>query len=214
MAVWTMASALMASSTCTSTVASPRAARPNSASCSRNRSVGGRSVYAGKASRSCGDGRPSRGARTGGGRTWTVCQPVSASLARTRNWKSRGIRVGSIRTVSSAASGAARAVCEPVRPGATLGFCRHLCPPSPSYVSTGDCVMGSRCFTLAEDFARCFRDCEADTDCFEGELCDPEGSCGPRDPGAPIDAGPLPDGAAADGATPDGSLVDGGAGGV
>ena len=79
--------------------------------------------------------------------------------------------------------------------------CIQRCTPAATYVSTGECPNGSRCFTLGTTYAECFRDCESDDDCRPYELCDVDGSCVPQivDAGPPSDAG-LPDGGLPDGA--------------
>jgi hypothetical protein len=67
-------------------------------------------------------------------------------------------------------------------PGET-GICVRQCEPATTYVSTGDCPSGSRCFTVdaATGNAFCFPDCETGSDCTSGS-CDAEGGCIP--PGA------------------------------
>lgn len=62
---------------------------------------------------------------------------------------------------------------------ATMGTCEVLCQAATTYVSTGSCPTGFRCFTLAEDYGLCFRDCDATHACPTGYECDPEGSCVP-----------------------------------
>jgi len=59
---------------------------------------------------------------------------------------------------------------------AASGICLQTCTPSSdSYVSRGDCPVGSRCFNLG-DSAVCFPDCRTGSDCVSGG-CDSEGSC-------------------------------------
>ena len=86
--------------------------------------------------------------------------------------------------------------------------CAYACPPAPTYVSTGGCPSGARCFTLGRDQGRCFRDCASDADCAPLERCDLEGSCTPLEldggPSVAPDAGP--DGGATDAAPLDGAL--------
>jgi hypothetical protein len=61
----------------------------------------------------------------------------------------------------------------------SAGTCAYLCPFSSSYVTTGGCPSGTRCFSYRTemDFGVCFRDCNSATDCATGETCDGEGSC-------------------------------------
>lgn len=78
--------------------------------------------------------------------------------------------------------------------GAATGECLALCPPADTYVSTGGCPSGFRCFTLEfeEPVGICFRDCDATHPCGTGQECDSEGSCVPEqvDGGTPpADAG-------------------------
>jgi hypothetical protein len=81
-----------------------------------------------------------------------------------------------------------------------VGVCTRLCTPSEdTYVSTGGCPSGSRCFVIEEDFALCFPDCEEDADCST-DSCDSENTC--VDP-PPVDAG-MPD------AGPDAGPIDAG----
>lgn len=109
-----------------------------------------------------------------------------------------------------------QAACVPDEADPTTGTCLYFCPPSGSYVSTGDCPTGSRCFTLDTDFALCFRDCNSAADCFDGEECDGEGSCVAGE-APPTDGGVTDGGATGDGGItlPDGAIVlpDGGVGG-
>lgn len=99
-------------------------------------------------------------------------------------------------------AGEATPVCSPDEADPSTGTCIYVCPPAGTYVSTGGCPSGSRCFTLDAELAICFRDCNDADDCFEGEECDAEGSC--------VASAPAADGGAAptDGGVP----VDGGAG--
>jgi hypothetical protein len=89
--------------------------------------------------------------------------------------------------------------------GGGEGICVTLCEPSAgTYVSTGGCPTGSRCFDLVEA-GLCFPDCNTGADCASGR-CDGEGSCvepegePPPDGGVPATDGGVP----ADGGTPDG----------
>jgi hypothetical protein len=58
------------------------------------------------------------------------------------------------------------------------GFCLPTCMPGGTYVSTGGCPTGFRCFDLNGD-GLCFRDCDATHPCPSGQMCDGEGSCVP-----------------------------------
>jgi hypothetical protein len=75
----------------------------------------------------------------------------------------------------------ANAACVPDAEGSTTGICRTFCPVAATYISTGGCPTGSRCFTLTDDtgetFGLCFRDCDASHACPTGMTCDAEGSC-------------------------------------
>jgi len=87
--------------------------------------------------------------------------------------------------------------------GATEGICLELCEPGGTYVTTGGCPAGARCFTFDTDYALCFADCTMDSDCSTNN-CDGEGSCveptgsamdgGTPDGGPSTDGGPAPDG--------------------
>jgi len=94
--------------------------------------------------------------------------------------------------------------------GSPSGECTVFCEQADTYVSTGTCPSGSRCFTFT-DYALCFRDCDATHECRAGFRCDDEGSCvqqTPSDAGMPVDAGTPVDGGTA---TSDGGMaVDGG----
>ncbi len=68
------------------------------------------------------------------------------------------------------------AYCAAEEEGGTTGQCLALCSPSSSYVSTGGCPNGYRCFTLGTN-GICFRDCDASNPCPSGYSCDAEGSC-------------------------------------
>lgn len=59
-----------------------------------------------------------------------------------------------------------------------MGFCFQNCMPGATYVSTGGCPTGSRCFDLGGPGA-CFIDCDAMHPCPNGLMCDNEGSCVP-----------------------------------
>jgi hypothetical protein len=63
--------------------------------------------------------------------------------------------------------------------GASMGICYVTCPPASTYISTGGCPTGFRCFTLDREggLAICFRDCDGMHPCPSGFRCDPEGSC-------------------------------------
>ncbi|MBL8681736.1 MAG: hypothetical protein JNK05_21385 [Myxococcales bacterium] len=56
------------------------------------------------------------------------------------------------------------------------GVCLPTCNPGSTYVSTGGCPTGFRCFQLSAG-GLCFRDCNAANACPMGQMCDPEGSC-------------------------------------
>jgi len=123
-------------------------------------------------------------------------------------------------------------VCVPDATDPTMGTCSALCPVADTHVSKGGCPAGSRCIKGSGDVSICLRDCHMDTDCFEGETCNAEGSCVqpaadggmPGDGGPPGDGGmpgdaavpgdggtPADAGVPGDGGTPDGGAVDGGA---
>lgn len=100
---------------------------------------------------------------------------------------------------------AATDVCA-ARTGVAEGICLRGCDPAATYVTTGTCPMGSRCFTLGmagSEYGLCFPDCRMPTDCTSMG-CDAEGSCetpataGPTDAGVPTDAGPTDAGVPAD----------------
>jgi hypothetical protein len=57
----------------------------------------------------------------------------------------------------------------------TEGICLIECDPAATYISTGDCPTGSRCYTFDVE-AFCFPDCESGDDCAT-ETCDEEGAC-------------------------------------
>ncbi len=59
---------------------------------------------------------------------------------------------------------------------AGMGVCIAACTPGSTYVSTGGCPTGFRCFDLGGQGA-CFRDCDATHTCPTGMRCDNEGSC-------------------------------------
>jgi hypothetical protein len=59
-----------------------------------------------------------------------------------------------------------------------MGTCVPLCMAGSTYVSTGGCPTGWRCFSLMAGGV-CFRDCDATHPCAAGEECDAEGSCVP-----------------------------------
>jgi hypothetical protein len=82
--------------------------------------------------------------------------------------------------------------------GATDGICIIACPPASTYVSTGACPTGFRCFRSADDYGICYRDCDATHPCPTGMGCDDEGSCVP-------DAAPQSDGG---GPTEDAGVID------
>lgn len=76
-------------------------------------------------------------------------------------------------------------VCDAVDSG---GLCVRPCVSGGTYVSTGGCPMGSRCFDFGTDEgAFCYPDCATDADCVHG-VCDEEGAC----------IAPIADGCAAD----------------
>lgn len=55
-------------------------------------------------------------------------------------------------------------------------LCLLPCTPGGTYVSTGGCASGSRCFNLGGGEAFCYPICRDDGDCAVGE-CDPNGAC-------------------------------------
>lgn len=57
-----------------------------------------------------------------------------------------------------------------------MGRCIPLCTAGATYVSTGGCPSGWRCFDL-EGNGVCFRDCDATHPCPADQMCDGEGSC-------------------------------------
>jgi hypothetical protein len=59
-----------------------------------------------------------------------------------------------------------------------MGICFAGCMPGSTYVSTGGCPTGSRCFDLMGN-GLCFLDCDATHACPNGMMCDGEGSCVP-----------------------------------
>ncbi len=70
----------------------------------------------------------------------------------------------------------ATAFCVPSAMGSMTGRCGRECTPGGTYVSTGGCPTGFRCFAVAMGGA-CFRDCDAAHMCPMGLMCDGEGSC-------------------------------------
>lgn len=68
------------------------------------------------------------------------------------------------------------AFCVPSAMGSMTGRCGRECTPGGTYVSTGGCPTGFRCFDLGMGGA-CFRDCNAAHMCPMGMMCDNEGSC-------------------------------------
>lgn len=56
------------------------------------------------------------------------------------------------------------------------GICLPTCMAGSTYVSTGGCPSGYRCFRLSAG-GLCFRDCNAANACPTGLMCDGEGSC-------------------------------------
>ncbi len=58
------------------------------------------------------------------------------------------------------------------------GFCVVTCTPGDTYVSTGGCPTGSRCFDGGAGIGVCLPDCQIDADCVNGQ-CDDDGSCVP-----------------------------------
>lgn len=56
-----------------------------------------------------------------------------------------------------------------------VGLCVLPCDSAATYVSTGGCPSGSRCFLLSGG-SICFPDCTSGADCVTG-ACDDEGSC-------------------------------------
>ena len=72
---------------------------------------------------------------------------------------------------------AAGTFCAADAEGSTTGTCLAPCEAGAgTYISTGGCPMGFRCFDLG-DFGLCFRDCDATHPCPTGYDCDGEGSC-------------------------------------
>lgn len=57
-----------------------------------------------------------------------------------------------------------------------MGRCIPLCTPGSTYISTGTCPVGWRCFDLGGNGV-CFRDCDATHPCPADQMCDAEGSC-------------------------------------
>lgn len=57
------------------------------------------------------------------------------------------------------------------------GFCLATCEPGSTYITTGTCPTGFRCFDLEANGGICFQDCDATHPCPEGQECDGEGSC-------------------------------------
>lgn len=68
----------------------------------------------------------------------------------------------------------AGAVCN--GPAGMSGSCLQACTPGSTYVSTGGCPTGARCFDLGGN-GFCYRDCDATHACPPGQMCDGEGSC-------------------------------------
>jgi hypothetical protein len=89
------------------------------------------------------------------------------------------------------------AFCAPLF-GGVDPVCWEACSEADTYVSTGECPSGYRCFTL-EGGALCFRDCDDEHACPDGWECDGEGSCLPA--GEPEGDAGVPDG---DGGVPEG----------
>jgi hypothetical protein len=56
------------------------------------------------------------------------------------------------------------------------GFCLASCEPGSTYITTGSCPTGFRCFDLMGQGV-CFQDCDATHACPAGQMCDAEGSC-------------------------------------
>ena len=71
-----------------------------------------------------------------------------------------------------------------------VGICVQECTPGATYVSTGGCPSGSRCFDFGT-VAYCYPDCSSGTDCGTG-VCDEDGACSseiPPDTDGGTDAG-------------------------
>jgi hypothetical protein len=68
-------------------------------------------------------------------------------------------------------------ICAPDMMGAMTGRCIAPCTPGATYVSTGMCPSGFRCFDLGMGNGACFRDCNNAHACPMGMMCDGEGSC-------------------------------------
>lgn len=94
---------------------------------------------------------------------------------------------------------------------ATEGLCIVACPPASTYVSTGDCPTGFRCFPVTAEYGVCYIDCDATHPCPTGMECDREGSCVPEEVPM-IDGGVIADGSVGDAGTgtsdPDASTGD------
>jgi hypothetical protein len=69
------------------------------------------------------------------------------------------------------------AVCVPA--GAEMRICAVRCPRAATYISTGGCPRGFRCFTVGDEMGWCVRDCDAMHPCPTGFRCDVEGRCLP-----------------------------------
>ncbi|MDP3278930.1 MAG: hypothetical protein Q8Q09_27305 [Deltaproteobacteria bacterium] len=63
------------------------------------------------------------------------------------------------------------------------GVCALTCRGGSTYVTTGGCPSGSRCFGDTTG-GFCYRDCDATHPCGAGLMCDGEGSCVPAMAGA------------------------------
>jgi hypothetical protein len=68
-----------------------------------------------------------------------------------------------------------------VPPGLTEGICATICPVLDTYVGTGGCPAGHRCFrvaTTAETIGVCYLDCDEEAHpCPEGFFCDSDQGC-------------------------------------
>lgn len=66
----------------------------------------------------------------------------------------------------------------------TMGRCFNNCTSTATYVSTGGCPSGFRCFGMGDGMAgTCYRDCDMTHPCPTGQECDEEGSCVPTSGG-------------------------------
>jgi hypothetical protein len=59
-------------------------------------------------------------------------------------------------------------------------YCMTTCPRAETYVSTGACPTGYRCFQQGVSSAYCFRDCDDTHECPYGWMCE-DGGCIPAE---------------------------------